>query len=333
MTNMKGKKLFALFVAVSAVILVAGIVLYALLGFNTLPDVPASKTVELRYNVLVELNEKEEALSGICEDAFAQNGLKYTEKSESKLYDGSSFAEGDDAKLVYTFTAGGKESFDAAVAAIRTAVEADAGFSDAAVSVSWHTQEGTRFYDYAWRGAIALAVGAIVALVYVTIRYGVSCGVAGLVCCLHDMLLVPAFFALTRIPVFAAAPLLYAAAAGFLSVLMWLIVSAKVKENGKSAQPLSGEECIFRASKESKKLLLFAAIPFAAAILLLGAVAFGKASLFILPMLLSVACPLYSATTIGPFVALPIRNALDKRREAKKNKGAYVGKKKAEAED
>ena len=56
-------------------------------------------------------------------------------------------------------------------------------------------------------------------------------------------------------------------------------------------------------------------------------------ALFILPMLLSVACPLYSATMIGPFVALPIRNALDKRREAKKNKGAYVGKKKAEAED
>ena len=114
---------------------------------------------------------------------------------------------------------------------------------------------------------------------------------------------------------------------------MAVTVSAKVKENGKSAQPLSGEECILRASKESKKLLLFAAIPFAAAVLLLGAVAFGKASLFILPMLLSVACPLYSATTIGPFVALPIRNALDKRRDAKKNKGAYVGKKKAEAED
>lgn len=330
MTKMKDSKLFAFLAAVSAVILVAGVILYALLGFNTLPDVPASKTVELNYNALVEIRDKEQALGKLCEDAFKANGLSYTEKESSKLLDSSTLNEGDDSKLVYTFTSGDAEKFEAAVSAIRTSVAADADFADAAVFVSWHTQEARRLYESSWRGAIALAVGAVVALAYVAIRYGLSCGVAGLVCCAHDALLVPAFFALTRIPVYASAPLLYAAAAAFVSVVLWLAVSAKIKANGKAAEAYSGEECILRASRESGKTLLIVAIAFAVCILVLGAVAVGGTALFILPMLLSVACPLYSATVIGPRVALPIRSALDKRRNEKRNRGAYVGKKKAD---
>ncbi len=332
MTKIKDNKLFALLLAVSSVIIVAGIILYALLGFNALADVPASKTVELRYNALVEIEDKEAALGKLCEDAFKANGLSYTDKTQSKLLDSNNLNEGNESMLVYTFSAGSEAKVQAAAEAIRTAVAADAAYADADVFVSWHTQTASRFYESAWRGAIALAVGAIVALAYVAIRYGVSCGVAGLVCCAHDALLVPAFFALTRIPVYAAAPLLYAAAAAFVSVVLWLLVCAKIKAKGKSGEAVTGELCILSASKESRKPMLFVALPFAAVVLLLGAVAVGGSALFVLPMLLSVACPLYSVNVIGPAVALPIRKAFDKKREEKKNRGAYVGKKKAEAE-
>ena len=54
----KRSKLLYVWVAVSAAILIAGIVLFALFGFNTSLDRPAGKTVDVSYNVVVELSEE-----------------------------------------------------------------------------------------------------------------------------------------------------------------------------------------------------------------------------------------------------------------------------------
>ncbi len=335
----KGNKLFALFLAISSVVIVAGIILYALLGFNTAPERPTNYTFEVKYNVVLGINDLEDDLQKLCEDTFQENGLSYSKKQVAAENSSSNLYETTDSILSYTFDSASSESLAKAVKAVNAAAAAykttDADgeevypYSDAAVFASWHVHTGMRIYEYAWRGAIAIAVAAIVALGYVCIRYGVSCGVAGLACCAHDALFTAALFAVTRFPVYAAAPLLYAAAAAFMSVLLWLVLCAKIKENGKAAVPLAGEECIRKAVAENRKLVLFTALPFAVAIAVLGLVAFGSATLFLLPMLVSVAVPIYSTLLLGPDICIPIRRAFDKRREAKLKKGGYVGKKKA----
>lgn len=65
--RMKSIKLWPLFTAVSAVIILAGIILYALLGFNTATEKPEYKTFEVQYSVNAVLKEKEEEIQKVCE--------------------------------------------------------------------------------------------------------------------------------------------------------------------------------------------------------------------------------------------------------------------------
>lgn len=330
MSKFFGKKRFSLLAALSAVVIIAGVILYALLGFNTALDVPSSKTAEIEYNV-VTITQQEEALQKICEDAFRSAGLSFSEKEVRKNLDSTSFAESNDRTLVYTFGDVSDETLRSACDAINTSVGVDATYKDAYVFASAHTLQAKSFYEPAWRGAIALAVGAIVALIYVCIRFGVSCAVAGLCCAAHDALFTAAFFAITRIPVFGAGPLLYAAVAAFLSLLLWTLLCGKMKDDFKAAGTSPSEEVIRNAAASSKKKILFAAGIFAGVVVILGAVAASGASLLLLPAVVGVFVPVYSTLFLGPEICIPIRKAFDKRRERAKKKGAYSGKQKADA--
>ncbi|MGN1077683.1 MAG: hypothetical protein ACI4ST_04135, partial [Candidatus Gallimonas sp.] len=67
-------KLLPVWIAVSAVVIIAGIILFALMGFNNSADRPTAKTFEVTYGVSVDLNEEQKAeLEKTCEDAFKAN--------------------------------------------------------------------------------------------------------------------------------------------------------------------------------------------------------------------------------------------------------------------
>ena len=71
----KRSGLFPVWIALSAVIIIAGIVLFALFGFNTAMDRTESKTVDVSYNVVVELSEEnKQFLQDTSEAAFSANG-------------------------------------------------------------------------------------------------------------------------------------------------------------------------------------------------------------------------------------------------------------------
>lgn len=329
MSKLKEHKL-SLILALTAVIVIAGIILYALLGFNTMPDRDKHFTFEVEYDVVVEVSNQEEALQKLCEDTFANNGLHYVEKEVLTQVDSSSLSESTDTTLVYTFSAGvSTESLQKAADAVNSAAQGE-GYADAVIFASWHKFEGNRFYDYAWRGAIALAVAAIVALAYVAVRYGVSCGVAGLAVCAQSTLFTVALFAVTRFPVYAFAPALYAGITAFMSVLLWVFLCGKFREGFKAAGTLSGEEVIRNTVKASTKLILLTAGVFGLAIFLLGVIGTPATMLAVLPALVGVAVATCSVLFFGEEVCIPIRRAFDKRRASKKR--GYVGKKKAETE-
>ena len=76
----KRLNLLPVWAAVSAVIILAGIVLMALLGFNVALDRPESKVFDVHYNVVVDLNEESKAsLERYCEQAFADAGIAYSD--------------------------------------------------------------------------------------------------------------------------------------------------------------------------------------------------------------------------------------------------------------
>ena len=216
--NNKRLNLLPVWAAISAVIIIAGIVLMALLGFNNSLDRPESKNFDVYYNVVVDLSEERKAtLEGYCEDAFAAQGIAYEEKTtlsgqtDPVSQNQSSFTgTGNDFVLRYTFSA---DVSDEALAAAKAAVEANIGgnqefspdYNGAETSVSYYTLELQAMNESVWRGAIAVAVGAIVALIYVAIRFGMGCALTGLVACVNDAFLTLSVFAIARIPVYTFA--------------------------------------------------------------------------------------------------------------------------------
>ncbi len=277
--RLKSLKLWPLFVAVSAVVILAGIILYALLGFNVAAEKPSYKTFEVQYNVVVELNDKEEDVKDVCKGAFTENGLSY---ESEKVYDevsGSMNLTTGSKRLVYEFKA---SADDTALAKAKTAVEERLVFKNAEgddlgveKTVTVNTVKGTTFREQAWRAAVAIAVGAVVVLVYMGFRFGWASALSGLVGMVNATFFTLGIFAITRIPVFAVAPLLYAAIAAISFVLLWLLHCMKMRDNFKDPEfaRLDAHEAVAASLKTSDKFVYFTAGALGIAVVLLGAYA------------------------------------------------------------
>lgn len=342
MNKLRSNKLFALFAAISSVIIIAGIVLYALLGFNNAQDKPVSKALDVTYGVTVvngTVGDKDASdyLEENVEKILKEKGLSY-EKDRFEvgaLSQGSISASGQQITVRYTFSASvSDETLDGAVEAIEAFTDGETTvLAEGVDDVSWHGLENLALKKAAWRGAIAIAVGAVVALAYVAIRFGVACGVAGLVVLTHDAFFTAAFFAVTRIPVFGFAPLLYAAIAAFVSVAVWTALCIKIRSTAKDQENagIAADALAENAVSSSWKYVVCIAAILAAVVAVTGLVAVAGTRALVLPAVVGCLVPVYSSLLIGPRVFVPIRKAFDKKRASKK--GGYVRKKKkAESE-
>ncbi len=326
--NFRPWKLLQIWLAVSAVVIIAGVILMALLGFNTASDDPETLQLEVRYNItIIKSEEPQEQLETLCEDVFGKNNISACEMQKTQgLGDGQDWdafvfkfspdvSAETQAKVKEDIDAGVKELFKEPLTEVYTV---------------WHHEALQSGAGAVWRGAIA--VGLVVALVYVGFRFGVGSALTGLALSVHDALFTLSIFAITRIPVYAAAPVLYAGIAAALFVVFWLIHCMKLRDIKKESQGSVGaEEAVEESFRSSwKKILLFAGIV-AVALLLCGVIATAGVRAFFLPMLLCVAVALYSSLLLGPALHIPVKRCFDKF--SRKGKAKYVGKQKQTEEE
>ena len=320
-------KLLPVWLAVSAVIILAGIILFALLGFNYGAEKLTYKTFEVSYDVVVELGKEGETdptkLDEICMKAFTDAKIK----PQSSHTDDSRYTLG--YTLRYVFSA---DTSNEALAAAKTAVEGaiDTTFpAHADLSVSYHTLENQRMTTVDWRGVVAIVVGAVVALIYVCIRFGPAAAITGCVNCAHDALFALSILAIARIPVSAASPLVIAGIAVFTSLVLWLVFCATSRGEGKNPAnaAVGALEAVSKTHASAVKPISIIAGGAAIVILLVGLVAAPGVRLITLPALLSVAAATYSSLLLGPALHVHVKRPFDKLFSKQKR---YVGKKKAE---
>ncbi len=326
----RSDKKFLLFLILSVVVIAIGAVLFGVFGFAGTDG--AGKSFEVSYDTVVVIGEKEEAVQKVCEDAFDAKGVDYLDKTVVDELDTTYFTETGNHMLRYTFDV---EVEDSVLEALRESVQATlsgAEYADADISVVWHTLDGKApFSDELWRGAIAVAVGTVAALIYVAFRFGIGNALAGLAFCAHDALLTAALFAVTRIPVASAAVLLYAALASLISLLLWTIHSAKMREKFKEPafKALDAEEAVAQSYSLSAKTVLWIVCAFAAVLLIVGGIAVSGVRLYVYPALLPLAVCTYSSLVLSPGLYAPVKAAFDRRKLKHRR---YIGKAKKEEE-
>lgn len=322
-------KLLPVWLVISAAIIIAGIVVYALLGYNVAAT--EVKTVEITYNAVVTVNEKEEELASVCEDAFAKQGVTYQKKETTDELSADYFSQTGETVLRYTFAGSVSDgALESALGEIRTQLNAKgAVYTDVYVSPV-HKSASESFYEAVWRGAIGIAAGVVVALVYIGFRFGWGSALTGFAACLHDVLLTLALLAVSRLPLYAYTPLLFAAIAAFLSLLLWMVQCMKMRENFKDPAyvALSAEEAVQESYRTSKKTGLVLSGTLLLIFAVLGAIAAKGVMLFMLPALIPVLVSAYSSLVIAPALFVPIKAKAD--RVKAKRKQRYNGKSKAE---
>lgn len=329
MNKFRPWKKLPIWIAISAVVIIAGIILMALLGFNTAAEKPQNSQFEVKYNVAVDIDEKkQDKLESLCEEVFKSNGLTVADMQKAtSVVISSDSAQPFTASFVFYFTSEvSAETQEKVQGEVQTKIKADADLSgEDMVYTVWHSETVTSAADYVWRGAVA--VGIVVALVYVAIRFGVGSALTGLTLAVHDALFTLALLAITRIPVYAAAPVWFAATAALLSLALWLIHCMKLRAVKKESQvPVDAETAVETAYAGAWKWIAVCAGIVAAVILLTGALATPGVRAAVLPLLVAVVGPVYSTLLFGPALHVHVRRAFDKL--SRKGKPKYVGKEK-----
>lgn len=302
-------KLMPVWIAISAVILVAGIVLFAIFGFNNAAEVPNAKSVEVSYDTVVTIGETTEAdLQTLCENAFETNGLSVKNKRVYEVTGGG--------VVEYFFTADADvEKLNAAAEVIRNGLmDANGAYADADTFVTVHSAEDVVFTESLWRGAVAIACGCVVALVYLAIRFGVKSAFTGLLGCVHNVFVTLALFAICRIPVLHYAPLLFGAIAMAISLILWTVQCMKMRENFKDPafRTMMSADAVEESSATAFKTMIALVVAIAVVFAMFGGLAAPAVRLVFLCALIPVAVGAYSSLALLPSVHGHMKNIIPK---------------------
>ena len=299
-----------LWTLLGVVLIVAGIVIAAVFGFNADTTASDYKTLSVKLDSY-ETGARVERIDEICTGEIDKAGLTvlYSQKNE---FSNSS------CEMLYVFSEDvTTEKLDALKNAVSAVLETESG-SGVLYNTFVYATAGDEVVSsvlpegYLWRAALAAAVALVLEFVYVSVRYKLNMGVTATVSSLMAVLLTVALTALVRIPVttFVA----YAAAFAMLySMATGLVIFSRMRSAFKSDEykEKSAEEAI--ASSVPAKGILFFAAACAVALVLVGAIATAAVRWFAVTAFLGLLAATFSSLLFLPAMYLPLKKSADKK--------------------
>ena len=246
----------------SLIVIVAGIVVAAVCGFNRAATTDDAKVLSVNLeNIIYE--QKLEDVEELCEKTFEKADVDYNYAQYGEM-------QGGNQELVYVFDK------DVDLSAVETVIETalKAAYPDNFSYVTTHveTVEVSLPTNYIVWSAVASAIAAVLAFIYVSIRHSLAAGLSLCAAMLFGFGLTFSVFALTRIPVTASFTYLMPFAM-LVTAIMAMCTFSKIKDLAKSekGKELSAKE-LTEESVATKEILTFA-IVVAVALVLVGAIA------------------------------------------------------------
>ena len=318
----KTVKSVTLFSVILAILLAASIVVTALLGVNYADTLKDCNALTITVNSKA-FEDKLDAIETKCEDAFETLGLDYNLIKYGKM-------SGDDCEIVYEFDkdADLTEAKSKLSKTFADITAADGEWNGSFISVSSASEVALTKIPTAYvvRAAVAVAVFAVLAFVYVSLRYRLSMGILAAVCSLLGSVMATALVLLVRIPLTNSFLYIAALAAPATAVLVLLTLN-KLRAALKSDEEVSAAEWI--TSCVATKELMAIAVVGGVALVLLGAIATAGVRWFAIAALAAFVMVMFIGAMFAPAAYLPLKKWEDKRNAAKPKSG-YVGAEKQE---
>ncbi len=330
----KNKTLF-LSLIISLAVIIAGVVMFCLFGFNTDGTNKDKTVITVTGDSIVTISEDlKNDLNELCESTLKDAGAKV---SSSRYLEAT-----DKGYFEYTLSGKYEESeLTAFVKAIegKLSTEKPEGSNDTFLDQSFiyvtnHTQTGVSHYKYLWTFAIGAAVVCVLAFVYFIIRFNASLGITMGIISLHDWVLTLAFISLVRIPMGAGVAAIGAFAL-FASIFVNGLVFEKMRRDFKADTfKGSSREVVYASLNSSKNLvvttlaLLFGVI---VALAVVGVIIGFDLTFMMLGAIVAVIVVGYSSLVFAPSLVAALKEKFDARK-AEKAKYNYDPDKKKEKE-
>lgn len=297
----------------SAVILIAGIIVFAIFGFNVGQNAEY-KTIAVKYDTYVTLsNSLREKLQDGCVAKAEEAGLTVEYTMPSDTTDGGMFeiilsSNADDAKIA------------SAVASIQSFVTSDSELSSGEYAVASHVVFNSAATSFLWRSAIPAAILVVVAFVYAAIRYRLSQALLGLAMEVHNLLLLVALAALCRLPIGEAFVTSCLFVVLFSAVLSFILFHGfKTDFAAAESKALSAVDAVNASLKNSFGKILTMILVMGVGIVAVGAIAAKGMMLAMIPAFLAVLLCLYSMLFFLPSLLAKCKATTDKKDAEKRH--------------
>ena len=310
---------YGIFVPVALVILVIGIVMTAIFGWNVAPAYDNAQKVKISVNSYYT-EDRVAALESICKKEFSAAKLSPDYNKTERRTTTNNYA------IVYSFSGGEEENFDTACEAIRAKIKESAadesgvlyGLEDFVfVSREAKTPLVTRSSHFILRACIAGGVLLLAGFVYVSLRHKLAAGFTATAIALVTLGLTAAIAVIARIPVSSTC-----AGALFLSLVFGeafgVIVAQNMRkeEQNEENADLSSEDLTAKGIPAKTLFILSAAI--ALGTLLIGALGTTPVQYLSLITLIGLLCALFTAGILFPAIYPPVLTRLRVYRAAKR---------------
>lgn len=320
-------KKFPLWIVISSLIVVVGLIIFFVFGVNVPNELKDKTSITVTYDAYITVDdERRDELERVATDAITNSGLTIVDTVFSTETSGGTveffFDKSTDTS-----------SLESALSAALSALSSSTTIGEAVYEGSVHTYVSQHFYTYVWRGAIAVVAGIAAAFIYVSIRFKLNMGITTAVTTAHNVLLVTALCILCRIPLGSA----YMAAVGIaliyslINALIAMICmrSAYRDENIKalpSEEQLQAAYESYRGPVSKLNLAFIAVMGLMTAVCTIGGIS--AIATFAAVGLLCGLVGLYSSFLFMPALYAPLKVRADKR-AAYKASPEYKAKKRA----
>ncbi len=313
------KKFLIVTSCVTALLTVLAIVLTLVFAFRYAPTVDDRKTLTVTVDDYF-FNTNLDEVKDVCENAF--------EEKYAYCYEGVMSGE---SELVYVFDK------DAPVATIEKAVreavlsqmKAGGSLEDAtqiSVTSNLESSEPEIPFSYGYRAVAGVALFAVLAFLYVALRFRLNMGIATAVSILVSAILSTSLVLVTRIAITGST--FYAIAVSVLVTAVFTLLTlsklrTKLKEE--TAENESAEEVIV-SSVATKEIVIISAT-LGVALVVIGAIATAVTRWFALTSLVCLVASAFVGLFYLPALYLPMLNKA-RAKTAGQSKSGYVGAKK-----
>lgn len=310
---------FKIFGTIALSIILAGILVLCIWGFNLGIDFTGGTVLEVSVGAQVENSETAKNIKSTISSALSENGLKISYYQIS--------GSGEDSKVVvrYKDISGKSEEemqqiSDIVSEKIKTELSLDEDAIEQAQRVG-----ATATSELLVNCLLSILVIVVLMLIYIAIRFELSFGLSAIVALFHDVFVMCALMAILRIQVNSSFVAAVITIVGY-SINNTIVVFDRIRENKKKDCYLksSNKEIANVSIKETLTRTLNTSITTLFAVVLLAIIGVSAIKEFCLPIIFGLIAGTYSSI----FIAGPLWAIINDKTVSKKAlKNGYFGKK------